>query len=229
MSVRHPSSLRRWVLVALAALALLVAPFGTGVARAEDGYRFWGFYQVDNGQWAFAQGSPGTTDPADGSVQGWRYAVAGMTTSRPPRTGPDFNGICGKVHPVDGQKRVAVVIDPGTAEDAPRGSAPGTVTATCVVAPTTATATQVLQTATTVRADSAGMICGVAGYPANGCGDPVADINVPATDPGVVAELTAPAGNVAKGTPVWAWIVVGGIVVVLAGAGIVVARKRRTA
>ncbi len=238
MSVRHPSSrrgrgvtpsLRRWALVALTALALLVAPLGTGVARAEDGYRYWGYYQSLNTPWAFSQSAPGTTVPADGSVEGWRYAVAGMTTSRPPRTGADFNDVCGKVRPVDGQKRVGVVIDPGTTEDAPQGSTPGRITATCVVVPTSATGSQVLQTAAAVRTDSAGMVCGIAGYPTSGCGDPVAGIAVPSTEAAVTPTLTTPAGNVAPSTPVWAWIGVGGIVVVLAGAGIVVARKRRTA
>lgn len=229
MPVRHCPSLRRWALVALAAVALLVAPLGSGVARAEDGYRYWGYYEADNGQWTFSQSAPGTTTPADGSVQGWRFAVAGSTTARPPRTIPPFNEICGKVRPVDGQKRIGLIIDPGTADDAPQGATPGQVTATCVVVPTAATGTQVLQAATTVRTDSSGMICGVAGYPATGCGDPVADITVPSTEPAVVASPTAAAGDVSHGTPVWAWITVGGIVVVLAGAGVVVARKRRTA
>lgn len=229
MSVRHHPSRHRWVLTALAALALLVAPLGTGVAHAEDGYRYWGYYQADNGQWTFSQTAPGTTTPADGSVQGWRFAVSGTTSSRPPRTIPPFNEICGKVRPVDGQKRVGVIIDPGTTEDAPQGATPGQATATCVVAPTDATATQVLQAATDVRTDSSGMVCGVAGFPATGCGDPVADITLPSTEPAVVASLTAPAGNAAPATPVWAWVTVGVIVVVLAGAGVLVARRRRTA
>ena len=217
----------RVVLVAIAALALLVAPLSTGVARAEDGYRYWGYYQLVDGTWQFAQTAPGSTVAADGSVQGWRFAVAGMTSVRPPRTTPAFTEACSKVRPVEGQKRVAVIVDPGTAEDAPQGTTPGAVTATCVVAPTDATASQVLQLATTVRTDDTGMVCGVGGYPANGCADAVSNATIPATEAPVTPQLADPAGNVESGTPGWVWGAVGGLIVVLAAGGVVVARKRR--
>lgn len=227
MPVRPFRPLHRLVLVALAALALLVAPLGTGVARAEDGYRYWGYYQLVDNAWQFAQTAPGSTNVEDGSVQGWRYAVSGMTSVRTPRATPAFNEVCAKVRPVDEQKRVAVVVDPGTAEEAPEGSTPGDATATCVVAPTDATATQVLQLATTVRTDDSGLVCGVGGYPATGCADPVSNVTIPATDAPVSLELSDPAGNVEQGTPGWVYGLVGGLVVVLVGAGAVVARRRR--
>lgn len=226
-SVGAARTVRGWVLVALTALALLLSPLATGTARAADGYRYWGYYQETNGAWAYAQTAPASTDVADGSVQGWRYAVAGMSSVRPPRAKPAFNEVCQKVRPVTDHKRVAVIVDPGTREDAPQGSTPGPMTATCVVAPKDATATQVLQLATTVRTDPSGMICGVGGYPATGCADPVRNITVPASEAPVVPQLTDPAGDVAPGTPGWVWGVVGGIVVVLAGGGVIVARKRR--
>lgn len=227
MPVRSFRALHRLALVALAALALLVAPLGTGVARAEDGYRFWGYYQRIDNTWQFAQTAPGSTVVEDGSVQGWRYAVAGMTTVRTPRATPAFNEVCSKVRPVDGQKRVAVVVDPGTAEDAPQGSTPGAATVTCVVAPTDATATQVLQLATTVRTDDSGLVCGVGGYPASGCAEPVSNATIPASDAPVTLQATDPAGNVQQGTAGWIYGVVGALVVALVGAGVVVARRRR--
>ncbi|SDB90420.1 hypothetical protein GA0111570_107111 [Raineyella antarctica] len=228
MPVRPFLTLRRGALVAVAALALLLAPLGTSTARAEDGYRYWGYYQRIDNAWQFAQTAPGSTNVEDGSVQGWRYAVAGMTTVRTPRSTPAFNEICGKVRAVDGEKRVAVVVDPGTAEDAPAGSTPpGPPTATCVVAPKDATATQTLQLATSVRTDASGLVCGIDGYPATGCADAVSNITVPASEAPVTPELTDPAGDVSTGAPAWVWGTVGGLVVVLAGAGVLVARRRR--
>lgn len=227
MPVRPFRALHRLTLVALAALALLVAPLGTGVARAEDGYRYWGYYQLVDNTWQFAQTAPGATVPEDEAVEGWRFAVSGMTSIRTPRATPAFNEVCAKVRPVEGEKRVAVVVDPGTAEDAPEGTTAGPATATCVVAPTDATATQVLQLATTVRTDDSGLVCGVGGYPDTGCADPVSNVTIPATEAPVTLELADPAGDVDQGTAPWVYAVVGGLVVVLAGAGVIVARRRR--
>lgn len=227
MPVRQFRSLRRGVLIALAALALLLTPLGTGLARADDGYRYWGYYEVADNAWQFAQTAPGATVVPDGSVIGWRYAVSSMTITRAPRTMPAFNEVCGKVRPVEGQKRVSVIVDPGIPEEAPDGGTPGPVTATCVVAPPDATATQVLQTVAQVRTDDAGLLCGVSGYPANGCADPVSGVTIPANEPAVSPQLAEPAGNISAATPTWVWAVVGALIVVLAGTGVVVARKRR--
>ena len=227
MPVRPFLCLHRVVLVAIAAVALLVAPLSTGVARAEDGYRYWGYYQLAEGTWQFAQTAPGSAVPVDGSVEGWRFAVSGMTSFRPPRTAPAFTEVCSKVRPVEGQKRVAVIVDPGTAEEAPQGTTPGALTATCVVAPPDASASQVLQLATTVRTDDTGMVCGVGGYPANGCADAVSNATIPATEAPVTPQLADPAGNVESGTPGWVWGLVGGLIGALVAGGVVVSRKRR--
>lgn len=226
-SPRQLGALHRMVLVALAAVALLLAPLGTSVAQAEDGYRYWSYYQLADREWQYANGAPGDVVVADGEVEGWRYAVSGLTTSRPPRAKPTFEEVCSKVRPVDGQKRVAVVVDPGTTEDAPQGATAGELTATCVVAPTEATGMQVLQTAAEVRTDDSGMVCGIGGYPATGCADPVANATIPAQDAAVTPQLAEPAGDVSANTPGWVWGTVGGLIVVLAGAGIIVARRRR--
>ena len=60
--------------------ALTVAP-----AHAAA-YRYWGFYQLTDGAWTFAQKGPATRpSPTDGSVDGWRYAVADEASTRYPR------------------------------------------------------------------------------------------------------------------------------------------------
>ena len=236
MSLRPLGRTLRRLVTALAVFALVLAPAaGAGPAtpaHAEDGYRYWGYYQrTDDGQWSFASTAPSSTPAEDGSVQGWRFAVGGMSSVRPPRATVTFDDVCSKVLPVDGQLRVAVVIDPGTAEDAPQGDTPGAATATCVVAPQGSTTLQALQLATDVRTGDAGLICGVAGYPSVSCGDPVADISVPASEAAVGLTMGDPAGNVATAvsTPVWVWVVVGVVVVLLIGGGVLVARRRRSA
>lgn len=217
----------RWrAFLAVFLVVVWVTPLGAGVAHAEDGYRFWGYYQRIDNEWRFSEEGSGTYVPEDGGVEGWRHAVAGMNTQRPPRATPAFNEICGKVRPQDGSKRVAVVVDPGTPEDAPDGQEPGAVSATCVVAPPEATGTQVLQLAREIRTDDSGMVCGIAGFPAQGCGDPVANISVPAQEEHRTPELTDPAGEVDSAVPVAAWIGIGVLVVALITGAVVVGRRR---
>jgi len=85
-----------------------------------------------------------------------------------------------------------------------------------------------------------GLTCGVAGYPAKGCGDQVKNINVPATDAPVTLQLGASVGSSAKpspaasseedsGTP-WTGIIIAIVVVaLLAGGGLVLSRRRTAA
>ena len=105
---------RRLVLTLLA--GFLLAGTAATTAQAEDGYRFWGYYQYSGGQWAFAQKGSEVVVPADGSVEGWRYAVGGVKP-RVPRAAGDFATICGATPAETGKKRVALVIDPGTPAD----------------------------------------------------------------------------------------------------------------
>jgi len=232
----------RLVLTLLA--GLLLAGTATTTAQAEDGYRFWGYYQYSGGQWAFAQKGSEVVVPADGSVEGWRYAVGG-TKPRVPRAAGDFATICGATPAEPGKKRVALVIDPGTPADSASGEAPPPATGTCVVTDLKATGAKVLAAVKPVRIEK-GLTCGIGGYPATGCGDPVKDIKVPATDEQVKLEIgpaigsaatptpapvptntnQAPASQDTSGTP-WAGIIIAVIAVaVLATGGLVLSRRR---
>src|SRR5690348_14339885 len=103
------SSLAALSLVA-AVLAALVVPAGSASAAA---YRYWGYYQLSGTSWQFAPKGPDQTTPADGSVEGWRFAVAGESDTRAPRVTTTFDAVCGDTRAESGKKRVAVVIDYG--------------------------------------------------------------------------------------------------------------------
>ncbi|GAA1561710.1 SCO2322 family protein [Kribbella sancticallisti] len=216
---------------------LLLAGTVTTTAQAEDGYRFWGYYQWSNGQWAFAQKGADVTVPADGSVEGWRYALGGAKP-RLPRAAGDFETICGATAAETGKKRVAVVIDSGTPADSVSGQAPPAATGTCVVTDPKATGAKVLAAVKPVRIEK-GLTCGIAGYPATGCGDPVKNIQVPATDEPVQLEIGTPVGAANAPSPAsapteqsddgapWTGIVIAAVVVLLlAGGGLVLSRRR---
>ncbi|NUR95786.1 MAG: hypothetical protein HOV67_11070 [Kribbellaceae bacterium] len=226
---------RRTLRLVLSLLAgLLLAGTVATSARAEDGYRFWGYYQWTNGQWAFSQKGADAYVPPDGAVEGWRFALGGAKP-RVPRAAGDFGAICGKTPAETGKKRVALVVDPGTPEDAPNGEKPGPATGTCVVTATASTGAQVLAAAGPVRIEK-GLTCGIAGYPSKGCGDQVKNINVPATDAPVTLQIKAAVGSSApapaapdnSGTP-WTGIIIAMIVVVLLAGGGFFLTRRRTA
>jgi hypothetical protein len=219
------------------------APAGVGTTT-EDGFRFWGYYQWTNGQWAFAQKGADQVVPADGSVEGWRYAVGGAKP-RVPRAAGDFDAICGATPAETGKKRVALVVDPGTAADSGTGVAPPPATGTCVVTDPKATGAKVLAATGPVRIEK-GLACGIDGYPATGCGTPVKNIKVPATDEQVTLEIGPAVGSAATptpapnptnaaqpptaedegGAPVTGIVVAAVVVLLLAGGGFVLARRR---
>ena len=163
----------------LGVLAVAAATVGSLALPAQPAhatsFRFWSYWIGVDAGWSFAtQGAARV--PKDGTVDGWRFAVSPATgSSTPPRATARFDDVCGDTAPVADRKRVGLVIDFGTPGDAPPGqSPPGLTVVRCVVVPVSATGYQVLDTIGDLRVKS-GLVCGIDGYPATGCGEPVAE------------------------------------------------------
>jgi hypothetical protein len=71
---------------------------------------------------------------------------------------------------------VGLVVDFGDGNIAPSGETPMEFFSDCVVVPTGSVGLDVLKSALDVRAGESGLICGIAGYPAQECG---AEIEAP--------------------------------------------------
>ncbi|GGS94626.1 SCO2322 family protein [Streptomyces chromofuscus] len=161
------------------AALLLAAPFlllNTGQAQAA-GYRYWSFWELDGKAWTYATQGPSTARPVDGSVQGFRFAVSvdSQDASRPRGTA-DFTAICAGTPARDGTKRVALVIDFGTASEAPSGETPPRARTACAqVSPDATTAEALAAVAKPLRYDTNALLCAIAGYPERGCGEQVTD------------------------------------------------------
>jgi hypothetical protein len=181
-------------LIAACLSALTVAP-----AHAAA-YRFWGFYQLTDGAWTFAQKGPDQTVPADGSVDGWRFAVADEASTRFPRGVLTFEQICGSTPAQDGKKRVGLVVDFGRSADSAEGATPPEPKAVCAVVHKDATSTAVLATAGEVRTEK-GLVCGVAGYPATDCGGAVKEVSAEAKAADQPVAIAAPAATPTATTP----------------------------
>jgi hypothetical protein len=145
----------------------------TGPLAHAQSFRYWGYYQWDGTAWAFAQTGPADTVPANGAIEGWRFAVTGEESARFPRVTPDFATICPPASVPAGSKQVAVVLDYGTAEDAPAGETPPAARGACATVPEDATGADVMAAVSELRLGDGGFICGFDGYPATGCGDSV--------------------------------------------------------
>ncbi|MFI1001234.1 SCO2322 family protein [Streptomyces galbus] len=169
MTRRATTLLLTGVLTALLC-ALAAAPAGA------TGYRYWSFWERAGGGWAYATQGPATSRPADGSVQGFRFAVSqdSADASRPRGTA-SFAEVCAGTPARAGSKRVALVIDFGTAADAPGGEMPPAARTACArVAEDASTAEALAAVAKPLRYDTNALLCAIAGYPKRGCGEQVA-------------------------------------------------------
>jgi hypothetical protein len=171
MRARAP---RLLVLPAAAAVLLIAA---AAPAQA-TGYRYWSYWLRSGDVWSYAQTGPAMHVPKDGDVEGWRFAVSKDAAAQAlqPRGAADFTAICGHTAAAPGTKRIALVIDAGTAADAPGGETPPAARTACAKVPAGASSADALAAvAKPLRYDSAGILCAIGGYPAAGCGEQVAD------------------------------------------------------
>ncbi|MFF3762651.1 SCO2322 family protein [Streptomyces sp. NPDC001922] len=162
--------------VATVAAGAVLAVLGAAPAHAQ-GYRYWSFWDRKGESWVYATQGPATERPTDGEVRGFRFAVsADSGDAEQPRDSARFKTICADTSAKAGSKRVAVVLDFGTAADAPDGERPPTSRTECASVPEDATSAEVLAAvAKPLRYDSGALLCAISGYPKKGCGDQVAD------------------------------------------------------
>ncbi|WP_217551560.1 SCO2322 family protein [Streptomyces sp. GbtcB6] len=204
------TAVRRAALLLLAALTLCAAAAGPAAAT---GYRYWSFWERDGARWTYATQGPATARPADGSVEGFRFALSedSADASRPRGTA-DFGTICAGTPAVGGRKRVGLVVDFGTAADAPSGERPPARRTACAVVSADATAAEALAAvAKPLRYDTNALLCAIGGYPSRGCGEKVA------------------AGGTSDSGPSLGLAAGVGVVVVVAAGALWQARRRKNA
>ncbi|WP_274915921.1 SCO2322 family protein [Streptomyces sp. WZ-12] len=212
-------------------LAGAVAGLGAGPAQAQgQQYRYWSFWDGKGASWAYATEGPGTARPADGAVVGFRFAVSvDSAKAATPRTAPDFAALCDRTPARAGSKRVGVVVDFGTAADAPSGERPPAERSGCARVPADAPAGEALAAvAKPLRYDASALLCAIAGYPRSGCAEQVAgDGGTGSAGPPAKPGAGGKGGEDDGGGPSAGLIGGIGAVVVLGAAGVWQARRRR--
>ncbi|THA63855.1 hypothetical protein E6P78_21040 [Streptomyces sp. A0958] len=217
---------------ALLLVAAVLAVLGAGTAQAA-GYRYWSFWEGSASGWTYATQGPSLVRPDDGSVQGFRFAVsADSEDASKPRRSPDFAKVCADTPAEDGSKRVAVVIDPGVAADAPNGETPPAPRTACARVPKDASSAEALAAvAKPLRYDTSAMLCAISGYPAAGCGEQVSGNGDGGSDSGgsrAPTSASAAGSSSGNGGGPSAGVLVGiGAVLLLGIAAVAQARRRR--
>ncbi|MEU6554893.1 SCO2322 family protein [Streptomyces sp. NPDC046915] len=210
-------------------LAAFLCVVSAGQAQA-TGYRYWSFWERTGGHWTYATQGPSTARPADGDVQGFRFAVSEDSASATrPRGTADFDAICAKTPARDGKKRIALVLDFGTAADAPSDETPPGRRTVCAAVPADGTTADALAAvAGPLRYDTNALLCAIDGYPRKGCGEQVAagkQAEKPGEEPDGNPAGSKPSHGSSHGPSVGLPVGVG-VVVLLGAAAIWRARRR---
>ena len=238
---------RRFVGILLASLLGALAPtlLVAGSASAADGYKYWNYFHVQGDKFAFAQSGPSGFVPKEGAVEAYRYGLSSTAAGLPPRTDAttySFDKLCANSKAQSGQKRVGVLIDYGTTADAVGGATPPDPRAACAVVPTNANGQQVLDAVSDLRAEK-GLVCGIDGYPSQGCSVTVknpppakaqttVDFKLPASAQPSKAASSSDSTKAAdsqddSGFP-WTLVIVVVAVVVIGVAALALSRRNRT-
>ncbi|MEV0171183.1 SCO2322 family protein [Streptomyces sp. NPDC050803] len=204
------------------ALLLTALVLWAGAAPAQAvGYRYWSFWDRSGDKWTYATQGPSTAVPSDGDVQGFRFSVSEDSgDAARPRSAANFATICARTPAQEGRKRVALVIDSGTPEDAPSGETPPAPRTACAtVDPDATTAEALASVAKPLRYDGNALLCAISGYPRKGCGE-----QVTTTD----KKPTREKSNDSEGPSLGLWAGVAGVAA-LGGAAVWQSRRRKNA
>ena len=164
-------------------VALTTAALAAPVEASE--FRYWTYWTSTEKDWSFSPLGPAFRPADESIVEGWRLAVTGVDATTPPRVevAGVYDRACGNVVPQSGILRIAVVLDYGTAADAPSGESPPRLVIACTEVPDGATGFDALKSITDIRSER-GFVCGLSGYPATGCGrDAIEPSTQTATEP----------------------------------------------
>ncbi|MER7196467.1 hypothetical protein CG723_04945 [Streptomyces sp. CB01635] len=215
---------RRRSLAVLISGVLCALVAGAGQAQA-TGYRYWSFWDRDGSAWVYASQGPSTARPSDGDVQGFRFSVSeDSQDSAKPRGAASFDAICADTPAKGGEKRVALVVDFGTAQDAPSGETPPKARAACARVADDATSAEALAAvAKPLRYNNQALLCSIAGFPKTGCGEQVSSAKGTSegTEPGKSKDAASDGGGPSVG------LIAGGAAVVVLGAAAAWQARRR--
>lgn len=193
-------------------------------ANAESAWRYWSYWQLNDGVWQMAMTGAADVAAEDGQVQGWRYITAGIEVGDEfaPRTEETFETICAGVEAKDGIARVAVVVDFGDATDYSNETDAAAVlpTQTACVEVTAGDPSSLLLSSAFESREESGMVCAVNNLPSTGCGE---EVELPSVDAEPMATTsTVDESDEGNGN----FMILGGLLLAAAAIGLIVKNKK---
>lgn len=210
--------------ISLVIITFLFAFLPISSANAESAWRYWSYWQLNDGVWEMAMTGAADVAAEDGQVQGWRYITAGIEVGAEfaPRTDETFETICADVPAKDGIARVALVVDYGDASDysneTDAQAVPPTQTACVEVA--AGDPSSVLLSSAFESREEGGMVCGVNNLPSTGCGEEV-EITPVDEEP-----LTTTSNEEESNSNSNSYLLLGGLLLAAAAVGLIVKNKK---
>jgi hypothetical protein len=210
--------------ISLVIITFLFAFLPISSANAESAWRYWSYWQLNDGVWEMAMTGAADVAVEDGQVQGWRYITAGIEVGAEfaPRTDETFETICADVPAKDGIARVALVVDYGDASDysneTDAQAVPPTQTACVEVA--AGDPSSVLLSSAFESREEGGMVCGVNNLPSTGCGEEV-EITPVDEEP-----LTTSSNAEESNSNSNSYLLLGGLLLAAAAVGLIVKNKK---
>lgn len=145
---------------------------GASPVWAESAYRYWSFWTVQDGAWAYANVGPASVEARDGEAFGWRFGISTEQGSpeAAPRADPGdlFESACADTRHSEDDVRVAFILDAGEPDPAPDGQVAPAPRMVCAVVPAGSTTAMALSAVAELRVE-AGFVCGIDGYPQGEC------------------------------------------------------------
>lgn len=239
-----PAHIRATFIATVMAAGLLGSVLGTAsVSHASaSGFRYWNFWVVDADAWALPQATPQERQLSDFDVDGWHFGIWGDDGGAPPRAVTSFTSLCPSLAAkpaTAGKARIAVVLDPGSAADAPRGESPRAIRTVCLTVPEGSSSREALERAATTVRIELNTICAIDDYPRSECAPRVGDSGTATTtrtdtSASVTSSMTTDDTNETgtQGTQQAAWQRAAPILMALVGSlllvgGVVVGLRRR--
>src|SRR4051794_19548773 len=86
----------------------------SGTAHPADGFKYWNYFHVKGGKYAFATTGPSGFKPPNGSVEAYRYGLSSSAAGLPPRGAAPKNtrgDLCGGTQAKARPKRGGGLVD----------------------------------------------------------------------------------------------------------------------
>ncbi|MGH1552802.1 SCO2322 family protein [Streptomyces sp. L7] len=155
--------------------------------------RYWSFWDRTGTHWTYATQGPSTARPADGDIQGFRFAVSEDSADAKPRARPPTSRPSAPTPRPWKGKSASPSSSTSVRRPTPRPTKPHPPPAppAPTVSPDATTAEALASVAKPLRYDTNALLCAIGGYPEQGCGEQITAEHHDGPSVGILTGATA--------------------------------------